>query len=48
MMSKVVLAVALMVLLLESVIPQTGASCHLTILFLSPQEPAILSPKVEG
>ena len=43
MMSKVMLAVALTVLLLESVIPQTGASCSLTLLFVPLQEPAISS-----
>ena len=34
MMSKLVLAVALAVLLLDSVIPQTGANCSFTLSFV--------------
>ena len=43
MMSKVVLAMALALLLLASVIPQTGAHCFLTFFFVPPRGPAKLS-----
>ena len=43
MMSKVVLTMALAVLLLDSIVHQTGANCSLTLFFVPAQRPANLS-----
>ena len=43
MMFKVVLAMALAVLLLDSLIPQAGANCPLMLFLVPPQGPASLS-----